>query len=33
MTRQGLIRSQGSQIKILDRTGLSEIATEGKKLL
>jgi len=33
MTRQGLIRSQGSRINILDRTGLSEIATEGKKLL
>lgn len=33
MTRQGLIRSQGARIRILDRTGLSEIATEGKKLL
>ncbi|MCX5853557.1 MAG: helix-turn-helix domain-containing protein, partial [Deltaproteobacteria bacterium] len=33
MTRQGLIRSQGSRISILDRNGLSEIATGGKKLL
>jgi CRP-like cAMP-binding protein len=33
MTRQELISSQGARIKILDRNGLSEIATEGKKLL
>jgi CRP/FNR family transcriptional regulator, dissimilatory nitrate respiration regulator len=33
MSKQGFIRSQGPRIKILDRYGLSEIATEGKKLL
>lgn len=32
MNRQGLIRSRGAQIRILDRRGLEEIALEGKKL-
>lgn len=32
MNRQGLIRSRGSQISILDRQGLAEIALEGKRL-
>ncbi|MCX5838398.1 MAG: Crp/Fnr family transcriptional regulator [Deltaproteobacteria bacterium] len=32
MNRQGLIRSRGAQIRILDRRGLEEIAVEGKKL-
>jgi CRP/FNR family transcriptional regulator, dissimilatory nitrate respiration regulator len=32
MNRQGLIRSRGSQISILDRQGLTEIALEGKRL-
>ncbi len=33
MARQGLILSQGSRIKIMDRNSLSEIALEGKKLI
>jgi CRP/FNR family transcriptional regulator len=32
MNRQGLIRSRGAQITILDRPGLDAIASEGKKL-
>jgi CRP-like cAMP-binding protein len=32
LNRQGLIRSRGAQIRILDRRGLEEIAVEGKKL-
>jgi CRP-like cAMP-binding protein len=32
MNRQGLIRSRGAQINILDRRGLEQIAVEGKKL-
>lgn len=32
MNRQGLIRSRGSQIIILDRPGLEAIAVEGRKL-
>jgi len=32
MNRQGLIRSRGAQISILDRRGLESIAEEGKKL-
>jgi CRP/FNR family transcriptional regulator, dissimilatory nitrate respiration regulator len=32
MNRQGLIRSRGAQIRIIDREGLSAIALEGKKL-
>ena len=32
MSRQGLIRMKGSHITILDRQGLKDIATEGKKL-
>jgi CRP-like cAMP-binding protein len=32
MNRRGLIRSQGAQIRIIDRQGLEEIALEGKKL-
>jgi CRP-like cAMP-binding protein len=32
MNRQGLIRSHGAQIQILDRRGLEQIAQEGKKL-
>ena len=32
MNRQGLIRSRGAQITILDRAGLDAIASEGKKL-
>ena len=32
MNRQGLIRSRGAQITILDRPGLNAIAWEGKKL-
>ena len=33
MAHQGYIRTEKSRIKILDRPGLEEIATEGKKLL
>lgn len=33
MNRQGLIRSRGAQVRILDRAGLEEIALEGRKLL
>ena len=33
MNRQGLIRSRGAQIRILDRSGFEEIALEGRKLL
>lgn len=32
MNRRGFIRSRGTQIRILDRRGLEEIAWEGKKL-
>jgi CRP/FNR family transcriptional regulator, dissimilatory nitrate respiration regulator len=32
MNREGLIRSQGAHIGIIDRRGLEEIALEGKKL-
>jgi CRP/FNR family transcriptional regulator len=32
MNRRGLIRSQGGQIRIIDRRGLEMIATEGGKL-
>jgi len=32
MSRQGLIRREGSHVTILDRQGLKDIATEGKKL-
>jgi CRP/FNR family transcriptional regulator, dissimilatory nitrate respiration regulator len=32
MNRQGLIRSRGAQISILDRRALESIAVEGKKL-
>jgi CRP-like cAMP-binding protein len=32
LNRQGLIRSRGAQIMILDRRGLEEIALEGKRL-
>ncbi|MFZ4441099.1 MAG: Crp/Fnr family transcriptional regulator [Syntrophales bacterium] len=32
LNRQGLIRSRGAQIRILDRRGLEEIALEGKRL-
>ena len=32
MNRQGLIRSRGAQLRIIDRRGLEEIALEGKKL-
>jgi CRP-like cAMP-binding protein len=32
MSRQGLINSTGSRIRILDRATLEEISTEGKKL-
>jgi CRP/FNR family transcriptional regulator, dissimilatory nitrate respiration regulator len=32
LNRQGLIRSRGAQIRILDLQGLEEIALEGKKL-
>ncbi|MCG6538014.1 MAG: Crp/Fnr family transcriptional regulator [Syntrophales bacterium LBB04] len=32
MSRQGLISSEGSRIRIMDRTTLGKIATEGKKL-
>jgi CRP/FNR family transcriptional regulator, dissimilatory nitrate respiration regulator len=32
MNRQGLIRSQGAKIRILDRRGLEQIAQEGRKL-
>jgi CRP/FNR family transcriptional regulator len=30
MNRQGLIRLQGSDIRILDRQGIEQIALEGK---
>jgi CRP-like cAMP-binding protein len=33
MTRQGFVRSQGSRVRIINRNGLEEIATEGKKLV
>ncbi|MEK7826306.1 MAG: helix-turn-helix domain-containing protein, partial [Thermodesulfobacteriota bacterium] len=32
VTRQGLIRARGAQIRILDRRGLEESALEGKRL-